>query len=153
MAERKALPGSGGLEVDVVTPTGPIAHTRTTAVIAPGELGEFQVLPGHIPFLTKLHAGVLVLGESRARGDVYAVSGGFLEVSPTGQVRVLVERALAAADIDAGEAKLELDATARELEAWKKGIDADYRSLRARNDWARARIDARRSGAGAPGAA
>src|SRR5688572_23988693 len=99
MAEKKALPGSGGLEVDVVTPTGPIAHKKSPAVIAPGELGELQVLPGHIPFLTKLHPGVLVLGMSRAQGDVFAVGNGFLEVSPAGDVRVLVERAEAAAEI------------------------------------------------------
>ena len=83
----KALPGEGGLHVALVTPTGPIASERTDAVIAPGELGEFQILPGHIPFLTELHPGVLTIGENRDK-KIYAVGVGFLEVSPKGEVRV-----------------------------------------------------------------
>ena len=81
----KALPGEGGLHVTLVTPTGALVSERTDAVIAPGELGEFEVLPGHIPFLTELHPGVLTIGENRAK-KMYAVGIGFLEVSPKAEL-------------------------------------------------------------------
>lgn len=144
----KALPGEGGLHVTLVTPTGAIASERTDAVIAPGELGEFEVLPGHIPFLTELHPGVLTIGENRAK-KMYAVGIGFLEVSPKAEVRILVERAVAADKIDTAAAKAELDDSARLLAAWTEGPTPDWYALRARQAWAQAQLDARKlSGAG-----
>ena len=82
------------LKVSVVTPRGPVTAEDTDAVTAPGQLGEFEVLPGHVPFLTQLHPGVLVLGERERH--IFAVSSGFLEVEPDGTVLVLVEPAAAA---------------------------------------------------------
>src|SRR5262245_16877376 len=144
----KALLGEGGLQVTLVTPTGAIASERTDAVIAPGEQGEFQVLPGHIPFLTQLNPGVLTIGEARSK-KMFAVGIGFLEVSPRAEVRILVERAIAADKVDPAAAKEELDDTARLLAAWTEGPTADWYTLRARHAWAQAQLDARRlSGAG-----
>ena len=52
------------LEVNLLAPQGAIASgIQIDAITAPGELGEFEVLPGHIPFLSELHPGVLILGE------------------------------------------------------------------------------------------
>ncbi|CAN5868759.1 hypothetical protein BH11MYX2_BH11MYX2_27480 [soil metagenome] len=129
------------LGVNLVTPRGVIAHTEADSVQAPGELGEFELLPGHIPMLTALKAGVLTIGtKARAR---YAVSNGYLRVDPTGAVEILVEQALAAQDIDAAAAKKDLDAAEAELSKWgDKPTDGDYINVRQRADWARARIDA-----------
>lgn len=140
-AERQ-LPGAGGLEIHVVTPSGPITEERTDAVTAPGELGEFEVYPGHVPFLTKLHAGVLVLGD-RGR-TIYAVGPGVLEVEPSGAVRILVEQAVTGSDVDVEEARAEIDATQPALKDWKEEQNAEYRNLKARLDWAQAQLDARR---------
>jgi len=72
------------LGINLVTPTGVVAHTDADSVQAPGELGEFELLPGHIPMLTALRPGVLTIGtKSRAR---YAVSSGYLRVDPSGAV-------------------------------------------------------------------
>ena len=133
--------GTGKLAVEMVTPTGPIAQARADAVIAPGELGEFEVLPGHIPFLTALHPGVLVVRERERK--VYAVSSGFLEVSPAGEVRVLVERAVPAEKVDTAAARAELEAATRQLADWKRELDAAWRDVNARRAWAQAQLDAR----------
>lgn len=130
------------LRIEMVTPLGPVASTETDAVTAPGELGELEVFPGHVPFLTELHAGVLVLGESRGK-TFYAVGPGFLEVTAEGLVRILVERAVAGADVDLEAAKAERDETEPEVKSWKKGLDAEYATLRARYDWALAQLEAR----------
>jgi len=57
---------AGGLStilgVNLVTPRGIVAHTDADSVQAPGELGEFELLPGHIPMLTALRPGVLTIG-------------------------------------------------------------------------------------------
>lgn len=129
------------LKVSVVTPRGPVTTEDTDAVTAPGELGEFEVLPGHVPFLTQLHPGVLVLGERERH--IFAVSTGFLEVEADGTVLVLVEQAVAAGAVDLEQAKAQLSELAPKLKDWKGAIDADFKNLKARHDWALAQVDAR----------
>ncbi|HLU66394.1 MAG TPA: ATP synthase F1 subunit epsilon [Kofleriaceae bacterium] len=143
MAERTAQSSQAGtLRVSVVTPRGPVTDEETDAVTAPGQLGEFEVFPGHVPFLTQLHPGVLVLGEKEGR-RVYAVSTGFLEVEPGGVVQVLVEKAVPAAEVDLDAARAEVAELAPQLKDWKGAVDADWKNLKARHDWAQAQVDAR----------
>lgn len=127
-------------QVNVVTPHGPVAQTEAGAVIAPGELGEVEILEGHVPFLTQLKAGVLRLGEGE--DSVFAVSKGFLEVEPGGAVQVLVERAIAASKVDLETARAEATETEAELDAWKDEPDAEYKVLLDRHAWAQARVEA-----------
>ncbi len=129
------------LKVSVVTPRGPVTSEDTDAVTAPGQLGEFEVLPGHVPFLTQLHPGVLVLGERERH--IFAVSSGFLEVEADGTVLVLVEQAVAAGAVDLEQAKAQLSELAPKLKDWKGAIDAEFKNLKARHDWALAQVDAR----------
>ena len=128
------------LVVNVVTPKGVIAHTEADSVQAPGELGEFEMLPGHIPMLTALRPGVLTIGtKARAR---YAVSSGYLRVDPSGAVEILVEQALPAKEIDAEAAKKDLVAAETEIAKWgDKAMDGDYVNVQQRAGWARARLD------------
>lgn len=136
---------TGGLStilgVNLVTPRGVVAHTDADSVQAPGELGEFELLPGHIPMLTALRPGVLTIGtKPRSR---YAVSSGYLRVDPQGAVEILVEQALPAKEVDVDAAKKELAAAEAELAKWgDRPLDGDYVSLQDRAGWARARIDA-----------
>lgn len=129
------------LGVNLVTPRGVVAHTDADSVQAPGELGEFELLPGHVPMLTALKPGVLTIGtKARAR---YAVSSGYLRVDPTGAVEILVEQAVPSKDIDADAAKKELAAAEADLSKWgDKPLDGDYMTLQQRAGWARARLDA-----------
>ena len=128
------------LVVNVVTPKGVIAHTEADSVQAPGELGEFEMLPGHIPMLTALRPGVLTIG-TKARAK-YAVSSGYLRVDPSGAVEILVEQALPAKEIDAEAAKKELVTAETELAKWgDKPMDGDYVNLQQRVGWAQARLD------------
>jgi len=45
--------------LEVVTPVERVLSKEVDEVVAPGELGEFGVLPGHVPFLTLLLPGEL----------------------------------------------------------------------------------------------
>ena len=129
------------LGVNLVTPRGVVAHTDADSVQAPGELGEFELLPGHVPMLTALRPGVLTIGtKARAR---YAVSDGYLRVDPSGAVEILVEQALPAKEIDADAAKKDLAAAEAALAKWgDRPLDGDYVTLQQRIGWARARLDA-----------
>ncbi len=129
------------LGVNLVTPRGVVAHTDADSVQAPGELGEFELLPGHVPMLTALRPGVLTIGtKARAR---YAVSSGYLRVDPSGAVEILVEQALPAKEIDADAAKKELASAEAAIAKWgDRPHDGDYETLQQQAGWAKARLDA-----------
>lgn len=129
------------LGVNLVTPKGVVTQSETDSVQAPGELGEFELLPGHVPMLTALRPGVLTIGtKARTR---YAVGPGYLRIDPAGSVEILVEQAVAATEIDIDSARKDLQTAEAELAKWgDKAQDGDYRSLVDKSGWARARIDA-----------
>ena len=132
---------SSFLAVNLVTPKGVVAHTDTDSVQAPGELGEFELLPGHVPMLTALKPGVLTIGLKQR--SVYAVSSGYLRVDPQGAVEILVEQAVPASEIDPATAKSEASSAEAELTKWgDKAQDGDYANLVARVGWAQARVHA-----------
>ena len=96
------------LDVNLVTPRGVVAHQSADGLTAPGELGEFELLPGHVPLLTALRPVVLTIGDkTRAR---YAVSAGYLRCDTSGAVEVLVEQAVAAGEVDLEAARADLRA-------------------------------------------
>jgi F-type H+-transporting ATPase subunit epsilon len=132
---------SANLTINLVTPQGPVAQEKSDAVMAPGQLGQFEILEGHVPFLSELHAGVVVLGEATEK-SFFAVGPGFLEVEPSGEVQILCERAIRSGEIDVEAAEAEVDATESKVHSWKGALDAEHRTLKARLDWAQAQLDA-----------
>lgn len=103
------------LRLSVVTPQGQALEQEVDEVTLPGLLGEFGVLPGHVPLLAALKAGVMTFKRGIQRVRV-ALGPGFGEVDGKGAVIVLVQDAVAADEIDRaaadqqlGEAKTEAD--------------------------------------------
>jgi F-type H+-transporting ATPase subunit epsilon len=142
MAEAKQLPGlSTTLDVNLVTPKGVVAHQSAQGLTAPGELGEFELLPGHVPFLAALKPGVLTISDkTRSR---YAVSSGYLRVDPTGAIEVLVEQAVLGGSVDVEKARADLKEAEAELSKWgDKPTDGDWKVVVHRVAWAQARLDA-----------
>src|SRR5688572_26191458 len=131
------LSGRGALKVNVVTPRGPVAREETDGVTASGELGEFEVLPGHVPFLGALHPGVLTIGHSGPK-RVIAIASGFLSVDGAGEVQVLVERATPAEDVDLAEARAQVALLGPKIKEWKGDLGAEYKTIKAQLDWAQA---------------
>jgi len=145
MAEERTLAVVGDMDVVVVTPRGEITHCAAREVTAFGSLGEFGVLPGHIPLLTLLEAGVLIL-DGKAGRQVWAHGPGVLEVGTAGKIEILVEQAIEAGIVDTTEVATELQLIEQEVKDFEGADGADWRSLNARRDWALARIEAHARG-------
>ncbi len=128
------------LEINLVTPRGVVAHQAADGLTAPGELGEFELLPGHVPMLTSLKPGVLTIGDrNRVR---YAVSAGYLRIDLSGTIEVLVEQAVAGSDVDAEAARTDLRTAEAELAKWgDKPTDGEWQIVLNRVAWAQARLD------------
>jgi len=136
------------MRLSVTTPRGAIVETDIDEITAPGTVGEFGVLPGHVPMMAALKPGVLTYRASE-RTTTLAVGEGFLQVAPavvgdttTDRVLVLVDQALGAPAIDAAVAKKELSETEAQLAAWKGELDGTYQELIVRRDWSLAKVGA-----------
>jgi F-type H+-transporting ATPase subunit epsilon len=86
-------------------------------VVAPGTDGEMGILPHHAPLLTTLNAGALRV-RYLGREEVFAISGGVMEVQPT-IVTVLADAAERAEEIDISRAE---EARRRAEESLRAGV-------------------------------
>jgi F-type H+-transporting ATPase subunit epsilon len=91
------------LQVELVTAEGRVFSEEADFVLAPGIEGDLGVLPNHIPLLTPLRTGQVMIRNGEAEHDLF-VAGGFLEVLPD-RVTILADAAERAEDIDEARAE------------------------------------------------
>ncbi len=110
------------LKLEIVTPDRKVLSEDVEYVGAPGIMGEFGVLPSHVPFLSALGVGNLHYKQAGKTFYVF-VAGGFAEVS-NNQVTILAEVAEKATEIDVDRAqKAKVRAEERSAKA-KEKVDA-----------------------------
>ena len=132
------------MQLTVTTPRGSLVQIEVDEIAAPGAVGEFGVLPGHIPFMAALKPGVLFY-RSKDGPRFLAVGDGVLQVTRSGdsdKIAVLVDRGEPARDIDRDTAVQELAAVDAELAKTKAETAAEVKVLLGRRAWAAARVDA-----------
>jgi F-type H+-transporting ATPase subunit epsilon len=116
------------IRLEVVTPEKAIVSEEAQIVMAPGDLGEFGVLPGHTPFMTSLKLGSVRYDDAGGTERYVFVSGGFAEALPD-RVTILADSAERRKDIDIERAK---SAMQRAEERLAKEDDAEIDYVRAR---------------------
>ena len=103
------------LKLEIVTPDGKAYSEDVEMVTLTGVLGEMGILPQHIPLMTKMVPGELVVRKG-GRDLFVAVGGGLVQVTGT-RVNILTDMAVAADKIDearAEEARRRAEARLRE---------------------------------------
>ena len=91
------------LQVELVTAEGRVLSQEADFVLAPGAAGDLGVLPRHIPLLTPLRTGEVMVRNDGVEEFLF-VSGGVLEVLPD-RVVILADAAERAEDIDQARAE------------------------------------------------
>jgi F-type H+-transporting ATPase subunit epsilon len=91
------------IRLRVVTPNRLLLDEEVDEVTAPGELGEFGVLPNHIAFLSTLVPGEMSYLQGGSR-HVLVVSGGYAEVLDN-VMTVLAPAAEFGSEIDSARAQ------------------------------------------------
>ncbi|MCL4492955.1 MAG: F0F1 ATP synthase subunit epsilon [Nitrospirae bacterium] len=91
------------IRLDIVTPHGLVLSEDVDEITATGSEGEFGVLPGHVPFITTLKIGMLIVKKDN-KTDFVFVNSGYAEVT-SGKVIILADSAERAGDIDVERAK------------------------------------------------
>lgn len=121
------------MQLEIVTPAGTAVTTVVDELIAPGQEGEFGVLPGHTPFISAIRPGVLRYLKSGVEQRL-AVGGGLVEVSGADRIVVLTEHSEAPDQIDVAAARRDLEQAEQAARSGETGAEA----ARA---WAQARLD------------
>lgn len=96
------------LDLEVLTPSGPIFHGAVKNVTLPGEEGEFGVLPEHVSLTTLLKAGVVDIVKENGKTESIVVNWGVVQVAAN-TVTVLVDGAVAIRGESEGEIAKALD--------------------------------------------
>lgn len=122
---------SDKLRLVLVSAEAELLDTLCDEVTLPGREGDLGILPGHAAFLGTLQPGVLRYRKDGQEHRV-AVSGGFGEVFEGG-VRVLVDHAIMAADVDSEQVRSQLNVAQKRADE-----PAEPESLLAAQDEVRA---------------
>ncbi len=86
------------IELQIITPERELLKENVNAVTLPTEAGEITVLPHHVPLVTALKAGELVVHFERDTRHI-AVHGGFADIDGA-KIRVLADAAELSEEID-----------------------------------------------------
>ena len=124
------------LAIEIVTPEQRVLTTECDEVRLPGSEGGFGIRPGHTPLVASLVAGELIYVSGGTEHRM-AVGEGFAEVS-NDRVRILVEEAVRADEIDPGRAASELKELESKLSSMRPE-DPAYSANRAQLERAAAR--------------
>ncbi|MFC1561224.1 F0F1 ATP synthase subunit epsilon [Candidatus Latescibacterota bacterium] len=86
------------LHLEITTPEKVLISEDVNFFVAPGVDGEFQILPGHTPFLTDLKIGHIIFNKNGKTTHI-SISGGFCEFKQNKTV-ILAHTAEKVSDID-----------------------------------------------------
>ena len=91
------------LKLEIVTPAGVTYSEDVSMVTMPAVDGQIGVFPKHIPLMTRIEPGEIIVLRNGTQ-DFLAVGAGLVEITGD-HVGILTDMAVAAKDIDAAKAE------------------------------------------------
>jgi F-type H+-transporting ATPase subunit epsilon len=91
------------LKLEIVTPAGVTYSEDVSMVTMPAVDGQIGVYPKHIPLMTRIEPGEIIVLRNGTQ-DFLAVGAGLVEITGD-HVGILTDMAVAAKDIDAAKAE------------------------------------------------
>jgi F-type H+-transporting ATPase subunit epsilon len=127
------------VQFELVSPERLLVSEAVDMIVAPGSEGDFGVLPGHAPFLSKLRPGIIAIYTGNTVSERIFVAGGFAEVTPE-RCTILAEEAVPLGKLDRGAVDQQLRAAREEAQIAK--TDEERAAAEARVEVAEAKIAA-----------
>ncbi|WP_230267226.1 ATP synthase F1 subunit epsilon [Allobaculum fili] len=103
------------IKLRVVTPNGRYLEETVSSIHAKSVLGEFTILPNHVPVVFSLVPCKLVIHVASGQEQVYAISGGILQFYGD-EARLLTDAIEGKAEIDIPRAKAALERARKRME-------------------------------------
>lgn len=126
------------IKFKIVTPEKIVYENEIDQVTLPTQMGEITVLPNHVPLLSALRAGELVV-KAGGREIPLAIAGGFAEIKKN-EIVVLTENAEPAEKIDIQRAEEARQRAEQRLKEMKGKEAVDYTGLAAKMEKELARL-------------
>ncbi len=120
------------LQVEIITPEKIVYQKEADKLVVPTVNGQITILPSHVPLVTQVTQGELVISEN-GKDFLFGVTGGFLEVS-NNKVSLLADYAVESDSVN--------ETKAREAKERAEKLMKEKLSVR---DMAQAEIQLRRS--------
>jgi F-type H+-transporting ATPase subunit epsilon len=130
------------LNLKLITPSKLVIDEEVDEVVAPGDSGEFGVLPGHVPFITTLMPGELTY-KINGTGRSIIIDSGIAEVSEN-RVIVLTDRVLKPEEIDTEAARREAESILEELKNFG-GEKKEFKEIERRLKLAEVKANVKKS--------
>ncbi|MFN8628299.1 MAG: ATP synthase F1 subunit epsilon [Candidatus Binatia bacterium] len=115
------------LRLEIVTPEGPAYSEDVEMVTVPGVAGQFGVYPQHVPLMTQMEPGEIIVRKD-GHETYFATGAGLIEVAAT-RVSILTDLAVQADRID--EAKAEEARRRAEARLREKLSDEEHAAVNA----------------------
>lgn len=119
------------MHLQLITLEGVSVDTDIYELIAPTEVGEIAVFPGHESLVTLAAPGALAVRFEKKDKDseleYYAISGGVIEINP-GEIRILVDEADRGDEITEAETKEALERAQKLKAEAKNQVDLEKAS-------------------------
>ncbi len=126
------------LRLKIITPEKLVFDGEVEELVAPGQMGEFGVLPGHVPFLSVLFPGRLRFKTVESGENTLIIHGGLADVKDD-TVSILTDQSENPAEVDVAAARKDAEAFQRELDDLQDAGDSEREELDKELRIARAR--------------
>jgi F-type H+-transporting ATPase subunit epsilon len=130
------------LKLEIVTPESKIYSENVEMVTLPGSEGEAGIYPNHVPLMTQVQAGEIIVNRGGTE-EVVAIGEGFAEI--TGEhVAILTDNAANSADIDEAAAEEAKAKAERQLEEGGDVTEEEAKALTQAILYSQAQLKAKR---------
>jgi len=119
------------LHVKIVTSDKVIVSDKYISATVPAITGQLTILAGHIPIVTPIKSGEIILKTNEGHDFSLSISSGILEVRPNFGVVILADRAERAEHIDLERAEKAKERVIKMMEEKKHERNVDYATLQS----------------------
>jgi F-type H+-transporting ATPase subunit epsilon len=126
------------MNLEIVTPEARVYEDTVDSVVLPTTSGEINILPGHIPLVTEIQAGEIIVSKSGS-GQSLAISKGFAQCVGD-KISVLAENAIHIDAIDESAVEEAQKRAEEALATMEKMSDEEIAMLETQVAYARAQI-------------
>jgi F-type H+-transporting ATPase subunit epsilon len=126
------------IKFKIATPERIVYEDEIDQITLPTKMGEITILPNHIPLVSSLMPGEILIKKGKAEIPL-AVSGGFLELA-NNQLVILADTAECAEEIDEERAEAGRKRAQKLLEKKQAKEEVDFTALAAKMEKELARL-------------
>jgi F-type H+-transporting ATPase subunit epsilon len=117
------------LQLHILTPLGVIFDKEVNQVTATTTSGEITILVDHIPLVTTLTTGTVMVRTADAEPEYFTIHGGVLEKRHDNQVIILSSRSELAHEIDVARAQEAYNAAEKLMNDSEAILGEEYNNL------------------------